>query len=111
MSQSPPTRENHHNEETRGGEPLNPGSQYRVSQDQPKLPKQFGEATESIHDVSPLTSRDDAASSLEDNELPDIEASIAEPPYTVFTASQKRFIVLLAACAGFFSAVSSLRRT
>ncbi|KAI5236484.1 MFS general substrate transporter [Aureobasidium subglaciale] len=107
MSQSPPTRENHHNEETRGGEPLNPGSQYRVSQDQPKTPKQFGEATESIHDVSPLTSRDDAASSLEDNELPDIEASIAEPPYTVFTASQKRFIVLLAACAGFFSAVSA----
>ncbi|KAI5195305.1 hypothetical protein AUEXF2481DRAFT_67 [Aureobasidium subglaciale EXF-2481] len=107
MSQSLPTRENHHNEGTRGGEPLSPGSQYRVPQDQEKIPKQFGEATESVHDVSPSTSRDDAASSLEDSELRDVEASIAEPPYTVFTASQKRFIVLLAACAGFFSAVSA----
>ncbi|KAI5202279.1 MFS general substrate transporter [Aureobasidium subglaciale] len=107
MSQSPSTRESRHNAETRGGEPSDPGSQYHVSQDQENLPKQFGEATESIRDVSSPASRDDTASSLDDNDLRDIEASIAEPPYTVFTASQKRFIVLLAACAGFFSAVSA----
>lgn len=68
------------------------------------------EAVESMHEVSTSTScdEDEVASSIEDVDLRDVEASISEPPYTVFTASQKRFIAFLAACAGFFSAVSSL---
>ena len=66
------------------------------------------EAVESIHEFSTSTSHDldEVASSIEDIDLRDVESSVSEPPYTVFTASQKRFIALLAACAGFFSAVS-----
>jgi hypothetical protein len=65
------------------------------------------EAVESIHNVSLSSFRgeDEVASSIEDVDLREVEASISEAPYTVFTRSQKRFIALLAACAGFFSAV------
>jgi hypothetical protein len=65
------------------------------------------EAVESIHEVSTSTSHDEheIASSVDNVDLRDVESSISEPPFTVFTSSQKRFIALLAACAGFFSAV------
>lgn len=76
-------------------------------QDEKKRQNHSEEAIESIHHVSTTSSNDEEeAASVDDTNMRDVESSIAEPPYTVFTASQKRFIVLLAACAGFFSAVS-----
>lgn len=75
--------------------------------DERKKHDQSEEAIESIHHVSTTSSNgEDEAAFVDDTDMRDVESSIAEPPYTVFTASQKRFIVLLAACAGFFSAVS-----
>jgi hypothetical protein len=62
---------------------------------------------ESVTDVTTIPSCDEAGSSLDDNDLRDVELADPEPLYTVFTAGQKRFIVSIAACAGFFSAVSS----
>jgi hypothetical protein len=105
MSDPQSPRKTEHNEQTRGVEtasPLDLGSDQNKIQGRAENKKQThpDEAVESIHDV------DEVASSVEDVDLRDIEASISEAPYTVFTRSQKRFIALLAACAGFFSAVS-----
>ena len=71
--------------------------------------KQYAaEPTESVLSISPSPSHNDGgiSSSSEEDEVDNLETNPIEPPYTVFTTSQKRFIVLLAACAGFFSAVS-----
>lgn len=116
MSLPPSSREgDHHEEQSQGHENNNvPALGARENSPHGWDGKQDrthpGEAVESIHEVSTSTSRDEdeVASSIEDIDMPDVEASISEPPYTVFTASQKRFIALLAACAGFFSAVSLL---
>lgn len=102
-----------HDEQSRGEETNNlPGLGARENslhgQDGTQGQTLSEEAVESIHEVSTSTSHDldEVASSIEDIDLRDVESSVSEPPYTVFTASQKRFIALLAACAGFFSAVS-----
>ena len=114
MSRPPSLPENHHNEQTRDSETVNPTASGAVEHalyrhDEKQEQSQSQEAIESIHDVSITSSNDEAeaTSSMEDNDLRDVEASIAEPPYTVFTASQKRFIVFMASWAGFFSPVSS----
>lgn len=106
-------QEVHHEEQSRRDESNNvPGLGARENshhgQDGKQDQTHSEEAVESIHEVSTSSSRgeDEVASSIEDIDPRDVEASISEPPYTVFTASQKRFIALLAACAGFFSAVS-----
>lgn len=114
MSRPPSSRKSHHNEQTLENEIENSTGTGAVEhalyrQDEKQKQKHSEEAIESIHNVSTTSSHGDeaeATSSVEDSDPRDVEASIAEPPYTVFTASQKRFIVLLAACAGFFSAVS-----
>jgi hypothetical protein len=109
----PLAQEIHHDERSRGEETTNlPGTGPREVTSHGRDGKQdqthSEEAVESLHEVSTSTSRDEdeVASSIEDSALQDVESSISEPAYTVFTASQKRFIALLAACAGFFSAVS-----
>jgi hypothetical protein len=113
MSLPPSSRESQHNEQIAAKETINLNG-LEASQNTPhcrdekRKQDHSEEAVESIHDVSISTSRDEdeVASSIEDNDLRDVEASISEPAYTVFTRSHKRFIALLAACAGFFSAVS-----
>lgn len=108
----PPSREGIHHDEPSRGQEITHGPEACETAPQGRDRKQnrnhSEEAVESIHEVSTSTSHDEdeVASSIEDVELRDVEASISEAPYTVFTASQKRFIALLAACAGFFSAVS-----
>lgn len=112
MSLPPPSREEIHHDKPSRGQEITHGSGVRETASHGRDRKQnrthSEEAVESIHEVSTSTSRDEeeVASSVEDINLRDVEASISEAPYTVFTASQKRFIALLAACAGFFSAVS-----
>ena len=112
MSLPPPSREEiHHDEPSRGQEITHGSGAHETTshgRDRKQNRTRSEEAVESIHEVSTSTSRDEdeVASSIEDIDLRDVEASISEAPYTVFTASQKRFIALLAACAGFFSAVS-----
>lgn len=112
MSRQPSFGESHRNEQTPRDEIVKStgsGTDQNVlyRQDEKQKQDHSEEAIESIHNVSTTSSHDEnEAASVEDNDMRDVESSIAEPPYTVFTASQKRFIVLLAACAGFFSAVS-----
>jgi hypothetical protein len=113
MSDPQSPRKTEHNEQTRGEEITSPtelGSDQNIIHGRAENKKQThsDEAVESIHNVSISSFRDEdeVASSVEDVDLRDVEASISEAPYTVFTRSQKRFIALLAACAGFFSAVS-----
>jgi hypothetical protein len=113
MSLPPSSRESQHNDQIVGKQNTNlnglEASQNTPhSRDEKRKQDHSEEAVGSIHDVSISTSHDEdeVASSIEDDALRDVEASISEPPYTVFTRSQKRFIALLAACAGFFSAVS-----
>ncbi|KAG9544599.1 MFS general substrate transporter, partial [Aureobasidium melanogenum] len=113
MSRPPSSRESRHAEQNPRDEILNHTGSGVVEhalyrKDENKKQDHSEEAVESIHHVSTTSSNgEDETASVEDNVLRDAESGIAEPPYTVFTASQKRFIVLLAACAGFFSAVSA----
>jgi hypothetical protein len=109
----PLSREIHNNERTRGEKIIDlagPGAGQNTSHgiDEKQDRNHSEEAVESIHEVSTSTSHDEdeIASSIEDIDMRDVESSVSEPPFTVFTSSQKRFIALLAACAGFFSAVS-----
>jgi hypothetical protein len=114
MSEPQPPRKTKHNEQTPGEDITSPtglgsGQNTLYGRAETKKCSHSDEAVESIHNVSISASGDEdevASSILEDVNLRDIEASISEAPYTVFTRSQKRFIAVLAACAGFFSAVS-----
>ncbi|TIA34283.1 MFS general substrate transporter [Aureobasidium pullulans] len=110
MSSPLQTHQSLRHEQTQGGESTSPVSaeaNHNTALERNDKQHYIGEATESVHDVSRSTSHDQVASSIGEDDTRDLEASIAEPPYTVFTSSQKRFIVLLTACAGFFSAVSA----
>ncbi|THX08669.1 MFS general substrate transporter [Aureobasidium pullulans] len=110
MSSPLQTHQSLRHEQTQGGESTSPVSaeaNHNIALERNDKQHYIGEATESVHDVSRSTSHDQVASSIGEDDTRDLEASIAEPPYTVFTSSQKRFIVLLTACAGFFSAVSA----
>ncbi|THY88250.1 MFS general substrate transporter [Aureobasidium pullulans] len=110
MSSPLQTHQSLRHEQTQGGESTSPVSaeaNHNTALQRNDKQHYIGEATESVHDVSRSTSHDQVASSIGEDDTRDLEASIAEPPYTVFTSSQKRFIVLLTACAGFFSAVSA----
>jgi len=113
MSILPSPRESHHDEQSREEtiDPVGLGAYNKTphGRDEKQYQNHSEEAVESVHEVSASTSRDEdeIASSIEDVDPRDVESSISEPPYTVFTSSQKRFIALLAACAGFFSAVCS----
>ena len=111
MSSPLQTHQSLRHEQTQGGEstgPVSAEANHNTALERNDKQHYIGEATESVHDVSRSTSHDQVASSIGEDDTRDLEASIAEPPYTVFTSSQKRFIVLLTACAGFFSAVSRL---
>jgi hypothetical protein len=113
MSDPHTPRKTEYNEQTRGEEITSPtglGSDQNTLHERAETKKcpHSDEAVESIHNVSISAScdEDEVASSILEDNLRDVEASISEAPYTVFTRSQKRFIAVLAACAGFFSAVS-----
>ena len=113
MSILPSPRESHHDEQNREEiidlAEVGAYNKETHGRDEKQYRDHSEEAVESIHEVSASTSRDEdeIASSIEDVDPRDVESSISQPPYTVFTSSQKRFIALLAACAGFFSAVCS----
>lgn len=69
------------------------------------------EPSESVSDISPSTTHNGETGVGED-ELPrDLEALSTvpsnRPPFTVFTPGQRKFIVFMASCGGFFSAASA----
>lgn len=70
------------------------------------------ESRESTSDATPSTSNNTELSDIEADEPPDDLEAITtvpsnRPPFTVFTPGQRRFIVLMASCGGFFSAASA----
>lgn len=73
------------------------------------------ERSESVADTTPSTTHNDAETSHTDEDyelgVRDLEALTPvqsnRVPFTVYTMKQKRFIVFMTACAGFFSACSA----
>lgn len=110
MSSAPPFSESRYDEQDDQedesvGSATSKTEDHRSGHDNNPTAKQ-NHQIEPVESISPSISRNGSASWPEDESDQDVEANTVEAPYTVFTASQKRFIVFLTACAGFFSAVS-----
>lgn len=83
---------------------LDPGGKVREDRRIVKGPNEE-ECHERTHSVSTTHQTDDEAATR------DLEAIVPVPsnrsPFTVFTPAQRRFIVFMASCGGFFSAASA----